>query len=62
MQFLLGSGLLTCGILVGWYLRPYLFGIIAELECVCGSGNKYKKCCMEKDLHESFLEENDEIQ
>ena len=58
-QLLLGAGLLLCGAFIGWHIRPFLFGLVGELECACGSGQKYKKCCMEKDLRESFFEEND---
>ncbi|HIE84033.1 MAG TPA: hypothetical protein EYQ00_09410 [Dehalococcoidia bacterium] len=60
-QFFLGACLVSCGGFIGWHLRPFLFSFIAELDCICGSGNKYKECCMEKDLHESFFETDDEV-
>lgn len=58
IQFFLACGLVICGFFLGWQLRPWLFEMMIQQECECGSGKKYKNCCLDIHIQEGLKDDD----
>jgi len=52
MLYLLATGLVVCGFMLGWHSKPVVAEFILSMSCHCGSGDRWEDCCHDKDVAE----------